>query len=85
MRLETTKAYSYQMVTVSTYPSLTMTLCKFHLALMVSLTYIYIYISTTHQLNKDVSNPEILDHQRALFHKIGFAMGACTIYKFISY
>jgi len=40
--------------------------------LVLFITYLYY----TYQLNKDISNPAILECQQSLFHKIGLAMGA---------
>jgi len=40
--------------------------------LVLFITYLYY----TYQLNKDISNPAILERQQSLLHKIGLAMGA---------
>ena len=40
--------------------------------LVLFITYLYY----TYRLNKDISNPAILEHQQSLLHKIGLAVGA---------
>ena len=42
-----------------------------------------IYLYYTYQINKDVTNPAILESQQSLLHKIGLAMGAVVGLKYI--
>ena len=49
--------------------------------LMLFITYLYY----TYQINKDVTNPAILDSQKFLQYKIGLAMGAVVGLTFILY
>jgi len=43
---------------------------------IIQLVLFISYLYYTYQLNKDISNPAILESQQSLFHKISLAMGA---------
>ena len=49
--------------------------------LVLFITYLYY----TYQINKDVTNPAILESQQSLMHKIGLAMGAVVGLTYIWY